>query len=67
MNGDLSKNSVIKQKVRKSYLHGASNVELLFDTIGDRLRYAASQVLSFFLPKIFLTFSICNFDYLIMK
>ncbi|EFO14809.1 hypothetical protein LOAG_13706, partial [Loa loa] len=46
LNGDasvLSENAAA-QAVRKSYVHGVSNVPLLFDTIGDRLRMAVDQV-----------------------
>lgn len=32
------------QAIRKSYVHGVSNVPLLFDTVGDRLRMAVDQV-----------------------
>ncbi|VDM93834.1 unnamed protein product [Onchocerca ochengi] len=46
LNGDvtvLSENAAA-QAIRKSYIHGVSNVPLLFDTIGDRLRMAVDQV-----------------------
>uniref|UniRef100_A0A915PSI8 Medium-chain acyl-CoA ligase ACSF2, mitochondrial n=1 Tax=Setaria digitata TaxID=48799 RepID=A0A915PSI8_9BILA len=46
LNGDatvLSEN-VAAQAIRKSYVHGVSNIPLLFDTIGDRLRMAVDQV-----------------------
>uniref|UniRef100_A0A915AER6 Medium-chain acyl-CoA ligase ACSF2, mitochondrial n=1 Tax=Parascaris univalens TaxID=6257 RepID=A0A915AER6_PARUN len=46
LNGDesvLSENAAA-QPIRKSYVHGLSNVALLFDTVGDRLRMAADQV-----------------------
>ncbi|MCP9259826.1 Acetyl-CoA synthetase [Dirofilaria immitis] len=46
LNGDatvLSENAAA-QAIRKSYIHGVSDVPLLFDTIGDRLRMAVDQV-----------------------
>jgi hypothetical protein len=35
---------MIEQDMSKSYVHGASNVPLLFTTIGERLKLAAKLV-----------------------
>lgn len=46
LNGDatvLSENAAA-QAIRKSYVYGVSDIPLIFDTIGERLRMAADQV-----------------------
>ncbi|VDN03326.1 unnamed protein product [Thelazia callipaeda] len=46
LNGDASvlSEKAAAQAIRKSYVHGVSDIPLLFDTVGDRLRMAVDQV-----------------------
>ena len=44
------------KEVKKSYIHGCTNAELLFDTIGERLRLAAKKVV----VSVFLILIIAN-------
>jgi hypothetical protein len=43
---------MIEQDPSKSYVHGASNVPLLFETIGERLKLAAKLVRLFYSIKL---------------